>query len=878
MDAEGRRPRFVKGNNLGDFAFPKGEFPGLSSLFSSLQTPAFSSLNEQEKSSYLSSSLCELIQNEKAPSFALPSVIDFIDKVVEKKIVEHYNFSQFELWLNQYAGLTTEQNLAVRGKIVGKLIPRDEYQLFFPVGMGRTYPGSHFVTAHGSPDLDTTIASFWGWIDAFGARVGEGLHIWNVPGGIPISQVEVPILFQLPFGASIFDHLPQLRTTLAISGLDLLSQSKVIRKQTDELAFNIEHERHQNAVILIDKKGYYLGDWRSFDIEGVHQVIMLLNACLRWYENNLHIELISLFGKEEVVRADLPKFLRTALGTRIRDCAPAKDFTEKQESLIEGYLTKVLGVQNGLSSTFEEFAIAMEGLSIFEFQEFLHQIGELKKSTLFDTEGKLIEDRPAIFHYLEAVIKGLDTAIQSIRIYVERLDVALNIKTQVFGYLPQYVSYRADFEEIRGKMGSYPYLTVTYTDKKGKLLPLGVIRSSQIFNGPLGTVSLRDFCNREETKIPSYLEVISVIDHHKSSLTTASPPVALISDAQSSNALIADLSFAINDRYSTGGMSLAEIDAQISEVSQQLENPESRRLLQRLLQKKSNALKEGTFISPYREFLESLHFLYAILDDTDLLTKVSVRDLRSVASLLNRLKSLSLGKEVEIVTLEDLSPHSDFIAAASKRILQNSDMYSLYRKIYLSKEKAVEESMLLCIKGEVSSVFSDTKALGGCSRVGQTKMFAKNTPTFTEHAREIQKIWLSMSERFYQESKEIDLYLHMVSTIAGAEDVYSDSVGAYPHKDQMWIWIPMTPASIAHLKSFLNAMRRSPQMQNNELELEFLGENWAEYDQIFTESFLPVTRRERKTSSLPIAVLHYKAGTLNSRKAMIAPCLPKLVG
>ena len=49
------------------------------------------------------------------------------------------------------------------------------------------------------------------------------------------------------------------------------------------------------------------------------------------------------------------------------------------------------------------------------------------------------------------------------------------------------------------------------------------------------------------------------------------------------------------------------------------------------------------FIHPAREFREYLCFLHAILDDTDLLTKVSSRDLECVAQFLNRLKSLSDG-------------------------------------------------------------------------------------------------------------------------------------------------------------------------------------------------------------------------------------------
>ena len=41
-----------------------------------------------------------------------------------------------------------------------------------------------------------------------------------------------------------------------------------------------------------------------------------------------------------------------------------------------------------------------------------------------------------------------------------------------------------------------------------------------------------------------YLEVISVVDHHKSSLKTPSVPTALIGDTQSCNVLIAEQAFA----------------------------------------------------------------------------------------------------------------------------------------------------------------------------------------------------------------------------------------------------------------------------------------------------------------------------------------------
>ncbi len=212
--------------------------------------------------------------------------------------------------------------------------------------MGKVYPGSHFVTAHGSPDLDTTVASFWGWVDAFSARVSEGSTCGMFPAArlSPRSRSAFSSIRFLEMGC--FDHLAKTRTTLALSGIDLMTQKGLVRKQTDGIdPSKIDRERSQNAVVLVDEEGYYLGDWRSFDVEGVRQVIMLLNNCLRWFENHLHVKLISLFAKEELSLKDMPSFLKAVFSTKLGDCAPAKEFSEKQRKHVEDYLSRcwVLG-------------------------------------------------------------------------------------------------------------------------------------------------------------------------------------------------------------------------------------------------------------------------------------------------------------------------------------------------------------------------------------------------------------------------------------------------------------------------------------------------------------------------------------------------------
>ena len=769
---------------------------------------------------------------------------------MEESDLPHYSFSNFELWLNQFSGLSFEENYRIRAKIAGKWIERRDYQTLFPIGMGKVYEGTHFVTAHKSPDFDTTIASFWGWLDAFAARVGDGLHVWNLPGGPPPSQIEIDWIFRDLFGEAVFTHLPKTRPSLNLTGLDLMTQKGMQRKTLTDSIAEIDHDRDQMAVVVTDDHGFYLGDWRNFDVESVRQVISLLSSCLKWFENTFQLDLISLFAKEKLPD-DLTPFLKKKFGMPLRSCEPATEFTSKQRRHVEGFLVFVLDLKKGLDTDFESFPGMKELLN------------GMKKHKLLDA------NRAQIFSFLQKVFSDLHEAIFKIRVRLEKLDIALKAKELVFGHYPTTITTRSDVDEIRSKIDSYSYLTVALQDKKGTL-PIGVVHSTDIRKNILGTVSLRDFCNREEMGIPSYLEVISVIDHHKSSLNTFSPPMAVISDAQSSNTLVAQKAFEINDNYSLGAQTPSAIETQIKAPST------TTRQLQRLLSKRLIAQKQGRhYVHPDREYIEYLHFLYGILDDTDLLSKVSIIDIECVASLLNRMKSISLGKETEIVTLDDLPRDKSFAKKGAERILRQEDAYSLYRKVYDFREKEVEKNLLLSSKKQPSNIFADTKEQNGCCRVGQTKLFANNIGQFEKLSLSVRKAWLDAAQAVHKDRPEIDLHIHMISTIVSAEEVYKGTPGKYSHYDEMWIWIPKTEIAEEHLKRFLNAFKESPGVKDSPLEVEFLGSNADELSAIFKESFLDIPQKRSK-KDLPIAILRYKAGALNSRKAMVTPYLPNL--
>ena len=859
---------------LGEYAIPKIGFAGLDLIFQGFQKKKFLALNDRERSEQVNRALYSLIEKAPEPSFLLPAVLEFVERVEKDKVLSHYTFTSFELWLNQYSGLSAEENYRTRGKIAGKWIERSDYQTLFPIGMGKIYEGSHFVTAHKSPDLDTTVASFWGWLDAFAARVGDSLHLWNLPGGPPASQIEIDWMFRDIFGNALFTHLAKTRTTLNLTGNDLMSQKDLMRVTLADSIAAVDHQRTQKAVIIVDEEGLYLGDWRNVDVEGVRQVIILLSSCIRWFENHLHLQLISLFAKKDLRFDEIAPKLQILFGMKIKDCEPAGSFSLSQNKQIEDFLAKVLHFKAGGQASFEELLSHLAHLAKTPFEGAQEILRDMK--SLFHGKGHLLEERPKIFQFLERSVRSLHEAIFKIRERLEKLDVALKTKAEVFGHHPTSVTVRSDVEEIKSKMGSYFSLTVTYADQE-KFFPVGAIAAADLRKPFLGTVSLRDFCNRDEMGIPPYLDVISVIDHHKSQLQTFAPPLAIIADVQSSNTLVAACAFEINDRYSSGGQTVEQIDKQI-EACRKKDGLKSRRILQRLLKKQDALEKKGPFfIHPVREIVESLHFLYAILDDTDLLTKVSAPDVECVVSLLNRLKSLMEKKEGEVLTLDDLPRDAQFPKKGAKRILQNEEMYSLYRKVYAYREKEVERNLEHAAAGKPSNVFADTKEQNGCCRIGQTKVFPKNISYFFKHADAIRRVWFQEASQIVRDKPEIDLHLHMISTIVSAEEVYlgKKETDNHPHKDELWLWVPQQEVAIEHLKRFLTSFQSSPGLKDNPLEVEFLGDNGKELALIFKESFLNIPQTFSK-KNLPVAVLRYQAGSLNSRKAMISPFLPTI--
>ncbi len=836
---------------LGDFVVKCDPFPGKTKAFLEFRSKAFTEQSIRKKFDIVNERLLSLIQEAKEPCFLLSSVVDYIAAINKEDILlEPYRLLDFEFWLGHYSGLSEDENRHIRCKIVGKKIDRQEYQLLFPIGMNTTLAGSHFVAAHLSPDVDTTIASFWGWVDAFGAKVSASLHQWALPDRVTDSHTKM--LFESLFGEEVFDIVARKSATLTMSALDIVSSHDLVKVNLDT---HLSHIHTGKRIAVVDSTGHFKGDWRASDAEAVRQVVNAFYSLIRWLEHAIYYQLISSYAKEKVLKKDIKKSLDTLFSTKLKESDPAKEYTENQKMQIEAFLQKVLLLKKGLSSTYQELCLALGKAAAIKMPS-----SEFAPDAIFAKNGTLKEDRPTIFKHLEILFRQIADTSSHCRHFLDRFDVLLAIKDQVLKIESSFITLSSEIEEIRTKMNSLEYLTVAIPEEDGKWFPVGVVFANDIKRKRLGTVSLRDFSNEGETKMASYLDVVSVIDHHKTDIKTSSASTIIVGDAQSANTLVAELAIEINKRYSTLGLAA-------DEILKEQENKHSLSKQKRLLDLALNLEKQQSYyIHPAREYSEYLLFLLAILDDTDLLTKVSKRDLTVIKNLLNRMKTIASKKDAEII-------HT----ASQEAILQNEDMYSIYKKIYAHKEKEMETNLTRCLKGESSTIFSDTKEQNGCARIGQTKLFSKNYPTFAKNASTFQSLWLEMAKKIYEQRPQIDLHMQMITTIASADEVYQGKTGNWKHQDELWLWAAPSQVGAQHLVNFLNAFIQCPVIQQNEMQVDFLGKNAQELDLIFSQNFPKASRTRHSEQDLPIAVLRFKAGILNSRKAFITPYLPRLI-
>ena len=604
------------------------------------------------------------------------------------------------------------------------------------------------------------------------------------------------------------------------------------------------------SEMCIRDRGYYRGDWRNSEVEAVRWVIFLSMNSLYGLADRIQRQLILFFSQKSIHRKQIEQFFYENFSLYLSQTEPFEELGVEDVQLLDSCMRDILSLEQGVHTTFSEILEKAYYLIKGRHISWKENWERLLDSSLISKRGEMRENRSLLFERLHEIISDLSQNIQIIRDYFDRLDTAIAIKRKVLRIPLEYASPFDGWEETQKKMGSYRYLVVAHPSRENnQLIVLGIVRAEHLRKQILGTVSLRDFCNRREVHIPSYLEIISVIDHHKVELTSSFPPTLLVGDVQSSNVLLAEEYLRFSREYGADFSSKRES----------------------LVEKKK---EDEYFIAESREGWEILSLLYAILDDTDLLQKVSERDIVCITALLHRLKSLQLRQNVSWLHFDDLPRDRTFAQKAAQRILSDSEVYSLYKEIYSHRIREITQQIETAAKEGSMLLFSDTKEQNGCVRVGQTKLFASHFPLLEQEGKTLHLLWLTAARETSQNFPPLSFHLHMISTLPDAEEVYAGRECEYKHHDQIWIWVEEGEKGRELLIKFLSSFSHAPYLQNIELSITLFGPLAVNYGLIFSQYLPSLSVKKREEGAISWILLHFSAGTLNSRKGAITPYLP----
>ncbi|MCM8532369.1 MAG: hypothetical protein NE330_14495, partial [Lentisphaeraceae bacterium] len=355
---------------IGDIKISKAKFIGIDQKITEFKSEDFRAKTSIERNKIVNETLLEFIMKAPLKSYLLKEFIHYLKEITANHILDgNYNQTAFEHWLNQHSGLSYEENRQIRGKIIGKYIPRDEYQIFFPVGHEKVYNNSHAVTAHNPPDLDSTTASFVGWMDAFGCRVGGAMTIWNLPQGQPGPVISK--LFEDLYGKDVFSRVAKAKAMISPVAMDLVRQNRLIRVAGESNIRDFRHNRHENHIILVDEDGYYIGDWRVSDVDSVGRIQRLLNICLNIFEKQVVRKLTDMFSKKSVSKTEIEDYINSLFNQKVPERGlDLHRLNSTEYDQLDAYLKKVLKVESGCQATLKEFFDIMDNNTGTNFKEF----------------------------------------------------------------------------------------------------------------------------------------------------------------------------------------------------------------------------------------------------------------------------------------------------------------------------------------------------------------------------------------------------------------------------------------------------------------------------------------------------------------------------
>ncbi|RDB31327.1 hypothetical protein [Candidatus Similichlamydia laticola] len=780
---------------LGVFELPRLH-PDLPQLFAAVKVQ-MAKVPLEERFPCLSRLLYRWIVSIPHPVFLLPSLLALLRQVNESGLLDRTcHFLDWERWLLFESSSTLEEELDVRSKIVGKKALRETYQTYFPIGSGRFYKGPHYVVAHPSPDLDTLVCSFWGWLDAFGAKVCDRLHIWCIPAGKvnPTDQA----LFDSLLGKGHVTLLSIRRSSLEPEALELSSPC-LIRSWEEDLFSEMA-----SYTLLVNDQGRYVGEWSTVDTENFYSAVMPLIHLLESFEIQMRSNLLLCFSEEDPGHS-LKALFDSSQGKSLQEQVVFQHYSPATQRRLSLLFEKLFLIS--IDATMGDLGSKLDGLGIKSLSQFFKNLEHLLRHDFSKMETRLLITK------IRETLSPLETVSETCLAFLKKGRSALCIKESVWQDEKRWVTPETplrQLEELFQVKGSP--LSLVRLNQKGEPLPLGYLERERVQSTMCGTLSLRDFSDRKDLHASPKLDVISVIDHHKTCISTTAPSFLLTANVQACSVLLEELEQAFSFQQTCS---------------------------------------EGMYTHPERAHLFAISLLAAVFDDTDLLAKGQKRDCLAVHRLLEQLRGEQQNWDKGASLTE-----------IKKKLLATHAAFEIYSKFFELRQNNTEKAIVSAASGTSFDLFQDTK--GGDTLMGQSKLFWDNWKTLRANREKVMLQWVRFC---LSKSPTALFYGHIVSTLLNARQITAQEDHPKDHQDQLWL----TGKSPVALRDFLYLLYEN-ELANQEIKIELINGNILETESHpILKSCQDILHQSIQEIDQPILVLHFPAGKLNSRKASVAP-------
>ncbi|WP_108623794.1 hypothetical protein [Candidatus Similichlamydia epinepheli] len=798
------RIQFFTDSDLGLFEVaPK--HPEFSDLWKKLEK-ALPSVSSEEKAFAFFGMVTDWIVSVPHPAFLLPSILTLFRNANASNLLDRtIHFLDWEQWILFYGNFSKNDEIDLRAKIVGKKSSRESYQTYFPIGHGLFYRGSHYVSAHKSPDLDTLVCSFWGWMDAFGAKISDRLHIWHVPDG-KINPTDLAFLDSL-LGIGNFDILCRRRESLEAEACDLSSPCAKCSSANDLLREASNHK----SLLVVNENGQYLGEWNAEDSEMFYSIVMPLTHLLDSFESQIRSSLFDCFSRESP-NEELQKLLWSFENKIVAEDVTFLRYSDLSKSRLKTLFESVFSFS--IFETIKSMSFALKKNGICELTQCFEAI---EKLLAFDFSKKTLF---SVFIEIKTALQTLEKLSENCFAFLRKGSSALLLKRNLWCSEPRWVTPQATFSKLTELFQKdHSPISLIISNNKNQLIPIGCIESERVQSSKVGTVSLRDFSNRSEARIATHLDIISVIDHHKTFIETSAPSSSCTADVQACSVLLHEL----------------------EELSFRIQDQED----------------DATYVHPDRRFIFSFSLLASIFDDTDLLVKAKRRDCLAVRDLIEQFSGSPIQWE-----------KGRSLADLKQQLLTEPSAFSIYSKFFDLRKKNLEKALHCAAKFESFELFTDTKVQGAGVLVGQSKLFLTNWANLKQLRPLIIQQWLHFCEG---KNSEAHFFCHLMSTILSAEQVMKGKQHPEDHKDQLWI----AGRSKKRINLFLKSLLEN-ETALKETEIEFINGDALTDKFPALLSCKKTTQKSIEEIDRDILIMHFPAGSLNSRKSSLTPHIPNI--